>query len=229
MIILATTLFTNGYMMASKKWFSLMAVAALISSSVWAQDADSSADADNSAPAAETTYASHEEAPTAYYGELGYTTLKGRSNSVQGNTFKPKMLRGVVGKPLNPWLNGELMLGIGASGARVLPPAPATTLADAEIKTLLALYATPTLHFGNGGRVYGRLGWANITFSDLPLAIPGPLQSRSLYSKHDSLSWGVGASFPITQSLSVGADYMLYYKRKGEKLDGLTVNLGYKF
>ena len=216
--------------MTFKKFLPLILLA-LLGNTAWAQDADNSTVADDtSAPTADTSYnMGQDETRSGYYGELGYASLKGRSNAVQGNSFKPKMLRGVIGKPLNSWLNGELMLGIGASSAKVLPPAPATTLVDAEIKTLLALYATPTLNFGNGGRVYGRLGWANITFSDLPLTGAGPFQSRSLYSKHDSLSWGVGASFPITQSLSVGADYMLYYKRKGEKLDGLTLNLGYKF
>lgn len=215
--------------MAMKKWIALLAAVAFVHTAAWAQEAEAGTDSysDSSITAPSDT---PEAATSQYYGELGYTTLSGTSNAVSSGKFKPKMLRGVVGKTINPWLNGELMLGLGASSTKVLPAVPAAVnRVDAEVNTLLALYATPTMHFGNGGRVYARLGWANITFSDLPLPAPGPLQTRSLYSKHDSLSWGLGASFPITQNLSLGADYMLYYKRKGEKLDGLTVNLGYKF
>jgi opacity protein-like surface antigen len=205
-----------------KKWIPVLVLAALFNTAAWAQDAEVAA---NSGAQSGT----FEEAHSPYYGELGLTTLRGSSAVATNGKFKPKMLRGVLGKPLTPWLNGELMLGIGLDSSKVLPPAPATNLADGEVKTLLGLYATPTMHFGNGARVYGRLGWANITYSDIPLTGAGPLQTQGLYRKHDSLSWGVGASFPVSPSFSVGADYMSYYKRKGEKLDGLTLNLGYKF
>jgi hypothetical protein len=33
----------------------------------------------------------------------------------------------------------------------------------------------------------------------------------------------------VGQNFTVNADYMQYYKRKNEKLDGFSIGLGYKF
>ncbi|MFI0546148.1 MAG: outer membrane beta-barrel protein [Brachymonas sp.] len=190
--------------------------------------------AQDAAPAAETAAAPSASAfGQSFYGELGLATLRGSNSNLLTGKFKPTMLRGVVGSPINPWLNGELMLGIGMQGksAPLAVPFGTTTAATGlEVKTMLGLYLTPTLNFANGGKVYGRVGWNNITFSDVPQPpVAGLMQSTGVFSKHDSLAWGLGGAIPVGQNFTVNADYMQYYKRKNEKLDGFSIGLGYKF
>lgn len=177
-----------------------------------------------------------------WYGEMGYTMLKANSN-ILSNSFKPTMLRGVLGTSLTPWLNGELLLGIGLKGedATIRPDlqlVDETRARNQDVKTLFGLYVTPTYKIADVGRVYARLGWANNTSSDakvkpyMPGTIPagtGTIHMARVIQKRNSASYGVGAAFDINESFSVGADYMVYYKYHGEKIDGLTIGLGYKF
>lgn len=204
--------------------FAALALALFTCGAVWAQDAG--------APAQDSTNAG-QGFGQSFYGELGLTNLRASNRALLTRSASPVLLRGVVGSPINPWLNGELMLGIGLQGKDaplVTPIGTITSARDLEVKTMLGLYLTPTLNFANGGKVYGRLGWNNITFSDVPLPpVGGAMQSTGMFSKHDSLSWGLGGAIPVGQNFSVNADYMRYYKRKGEKLDGFTIGLGYKF
>lgn len=205
-----------------KKIFTALSLVTLLSTAALAQDAPAdSQDASNQ---------NHADAATNYYGELGFVSLRGKNPKLftGGGSFKPKMLRGVLGKPITPWLNGELMLGIGSGGEQVRRLVPAATSADVEVKTLVGLYATPTLQLGKG-KVFARLGYANITYSDVNIPAPGPIVTQGIFSKHDSLSWGLGGSIDLSPNFSLNADYMTYYKRKGEKLDGFTIGLGYKF
>ena len=204
-----------------KKILTALSFAALLSTAATAQDMAN----DNNSTGDQT----QTEATTNYYGELGFVGLRGKNPKLfTGGSFKPSMLRGVLGTSFTPWLNGELMLGVGVNGDKVLQLAPAPTSVNAEVKTLLGVYATPTLKLSSG-KLFARLGYANITFSDAKVPGAGPIATQGIFSKHDSLSWGLGGSFDLGNNLSLNADYMTYYKRKGEKLDGFTVGLGYKF
>ncbi len=167
------------------------------------------------------------------YGELAYTRLKVDSDLLSKKA-EPTMLRGVLGKGFTPWLNGELMLGIGLNDASAtLAPGLAagsqTEAKSQELKTLLGLYATPTVKLGEKGKVFARVGWANTTTSDVKIPGAGTIRTERLLKKHDSLSYGAGAAFNLNESFSLGMDYMVYYKRKDEKVDGVSFSLGYRF
>ncbi len=203
-----------------KKILAALSLAVLASTAVMAQDASTDMASADSASM---------DMSSGIYGEIGFTGLRGDNDKLfSGGSFRPTMLRGLVGTSFTPWLNGELMLGLGVNGDKVLQLAPSPTSVNAEVKTLVGLYATPTLKL-SGGKLFARIGYANITYSDAKLPAAGPLAKQGIFSKHDSISWGFGGSFDLGSNLSLNADYMQYYKRKNEKLDGFTVGLGYKF
>ena len=206
-----------------KKLLSILGLTVFAATATMAQEDSAANAADSSA------YGAEADVSSGLYGELGLTSLRGRNPALfTGGSFQPTMLRGVLGKPFTPWLNGELMLGIGLQGDEVRRLVPAPTSANVEVKTLVGIYATPTLHLSKG-KLYARAGYANITYSDVHIPAPGLIQTQGVFSKHDSLSWGVGGAYQFNDSMSVTADYMRYYKRKSEKLDGFTIGLGYKF
>jgi len=199
-----------------KKFAAVLGLTLLASTAVMAQDAPATDDG----------------APNNIYGELGITGLRGSNTALFSGKFKPTMLRGVLGTSFTPWLNGELMLGIGINSDQIPQPQPAPTVVNADVKTLVGVYATPTLHLNdNKAKLYARLGMTNITYSDVKIPVPPPstIGMTGIFSKSNSFSWGLGGGFNITDRLSLNADYMVYYKHQGEKLDGFTLGLGYKF
>ena len=44
-----------------------------------------------------------------------------------------------------------------------------------------------------------------------------------------SFAWGLGGRYNFSKTLYGGLDYMQYYKKDGVKIDGVTLNVGYRF
>jgi len=158
------------------------------------------------------------------YGEIGYAQLK---ISDTGVDVKPSMLRGIVGYNFSDFLAVEGLLGFG-----VHKDSTTTTFAgvpvgvEGDVRHIAGVYIKPKAMVGNAFEVFGRLGYAD-TRLRVTATVPGASASNS--DSGSSLSYGLGANFNVAPRAYVGVDYMRYYKKDETKIDGVSVNVGYRF
>lgn len=152
------------------------------------------------------------------YGEIGYGQLKLEENGF-GAKVDPSMARGIIGYELNPNLavEGHLGIGVNDDSTRV-----GGLSVNGEVDNLVGVFVKPKVKLGDTVELFGRAGAASTKVS----ASAGGLKESD---RGTSLAYGFGASFNLTPQLSLNADYMNYYDRKGVKLDGVTVGVGFRF
>ena len=152
-----------------------------------------------------TAAQAQQQAKSPLYGEIGYTQLKFSS---EGETsFKPGVLRGIVGYDLHPNVAVEGMLGFGVKKDD-----------DSKISNMMGVYAKPKFSFGDL-EVFGRIG-----FTRIKAEIEGGDSDTG-----NDVTFGVGVNYNISRTMNVGVDYMSYYKKEGIKIDGVTIGLGVRF
>ena len=212
-----------------KKFAAIAVLALLASAGAYAQDSDAESDSGMARLGA------------GLYGELGYTQIKASNSAAfAGNSAKPSMLRGVLGKELMPNLSAELMLGLGMASDSVnynysvgAPPVPMSVKVDSEIKSMLGLYIVPKMQLSDRAQAYARLGLTNMSTTDTPSAVmaglPAGASNNMTNGKNNSFSWGLGASYRIGENLGASLDYMVYHKKSQVKVDGVNIGLTYKF
>jgi len=154
------------------------------------------------------------------YGELGYSLLNYNESSPGINSkIEPTALRGIIGYELNPNLAVEthLSLGLKDDTARV-----AGISVKGEVDNSVGLFVKPKVRLGESVELFGRAGLTStkVTASAGNVAV----SDRGM-----GFAYGVGASFGLTQNLSLNADYMNTYDRKGVKVDGVTFGVGFRF
>lgn len=153
------------------------------------------------------------KAPTtsSYYGEVGYAATSIGDSSV---TFKPQLIRFVVGKDINQNLSVEGMFSptIAKDGYRGV---------DIKAQTY-GVYLKPKQEIAKDTEVFARLGWAK---SQLDLSANGA--SRSL--SDSSVAFGAGVQTQFSKDVYGQIDYMRFYNKDGVKADGLAVSVGTRF
>lgn len=142
------------------------------------------------------------------YGEVGYTGLDYRE---PGLKVSPGMVRGVVGYQFTPSLSMEGMVGLnGGSDA-----ASGTTL---KLNNMVGVFGKLQAPLAEGVNVYGRLGVAR---SDL--------KANGVSDSGSSLAYGVGMTYDLSKTTYLNADYTKYHDRDDQKLEGVTVGVGFRF
>lgn len=164
-------------------------------------------------PAAQAQQSAPATAATPWYGELGYTWLDFRDNSI-GFRAKPQAIRGVLGYNFHPNFAGEAMLMGGTSS-------DADRGVNVKLKNAYGLFLKPRVEMNNF-ELFGRLGWAreNARVSALGISATG---------HDDDFAWGLGANYNINSRTYVGLDYMRMLDKGSSKIDGWTLGVGYRF
>lgn len=145
------------------------------------------------------------------YGELGYTFLEFKGNGFKAN---PGAVRGIVGYEFHPNIAAEGMLMFGTNSA-------SDQGTDVKLKNAYGLFVKPKYDFGNV-EAFGRLGWVRGK-----VGVSNAAGSTS-DSKSD-FAFGLGANYRFNPRMSVGLDWMRYLDKDGIKIQGVTVNFGYRF
>lgn len=150
------------------------------------------------------------------YGEIGYTSLK---YSGAGLSASPAALRGIVGYGLHPNFAVEGMLGFGVKNDTINV---AGTSVEVKLQHMYGAYvkarANPTPEL----ELFARLGYAEARTK-------GTAAGVAVTSTDGDVSYGAGLNYKFTPSVYVGADYMIYYSKSGEKHKGFTLGLGMSF
>jgi opacity protein-like surface antigen len=144
------------------------------------------------------------------YGELGFGALTYKE---PGLKLKPGMVRGLLGYQISPNVSAEGMLGVGANTDTV-----AGSGASLKVNNMVGAFVKAQANVTTSFAIYGRLGGAYTK-----LRIRGASDSGS------SVAYGLGVSYDISKNLYLNADYMNYYDRNNQKIDGYTLGLGLRF
>lgn len=142
------------------------------------------------------------------YGEVGYTGLDYKE---PGLKVSPAMVRGVVGYGFTPSLAMEGMVGLhGGSDT-----ASGTTL---KLDNMVGVFGKVQAPVTDALKVYGRLGVARTS-----------LKANGVSDSDTGLAYGAGVTYDLSKTAYLNADYTKYYDRDDQKLEGLTVGVGFRF
>ena len=147
------------------------------------------------------------------YGELGYSFVQIKE-STTGFNATPQALRGIIGYNFHPYFAGEAMVAIGTNSDSDLG-------VDAKLKNAFGLFIKPKYDFNNF-EVFGRLGWVR---TKLKASGNGFTVSDS----DNDFAYGLGVNYNFNPRTYAGIDYMRQYDKDGLKIDGWTINVGYRF
>lgn len=145
------------------------------------------------------------------YGELGYSFLEFKADGFKAT---PGAIRGIVGYEFHPNFAAEGMLMFGTNS-------DSDQGVDVKLKNAVGLFIKPKYDFGNI-EAFGRLGWVR---TDVRVTTAGVSDSGT----ENDLAWGVGANYRFNPRMSVGLDWTRYQDKDGGKIQGVTVNFGYRF
>jgi hypothetical protein len=157
---------------------------------------------------------------SAFYGELGYTFFK---VDALGDTARPGGIRGIIGWEAHPFFAVEGMLGGGVTDddtTATVNGIPANL--NVENKSYYGIFLKPKYSWQQA-EFFARLGYAHTKF-EVESRTAG-VASRT--QSNDDFAWGLGANFRFSRFFYVGADWMRYANQSGEKVDGLTLSVGY--
>lgn len=142
------------------------------------------------------------------YGEVGYTGLDYKE---PGLKVSPSMARGIVGYEFTPNIAMEGMVGLGSGS----DSASGTTL---KLKNTVGVFGKVQAPVTDALKVYGRLGVARTS-----------LQANGVSDSDTGLAYGVGMTYDLSKTTYLNADYTKYHDRDDQKLEGVTVGVGFRF
>ena len=145
------------------------------------------------------------------YGEIGYSFQTIKADGFKAN---PQALRGIVGYNFHPYFAAEGMLAFGTAS-------DSDDGIDVKVRNAYGLFVKPKYDFNNI-EAFARLGWAHTK-----IRVNDPAGSGN--DSTGDFAWGVGANYSFNPKMYVGADWMRLRDKDGVKVDGLTINFGYRF
>jgi len=160
--------------------------------------------------------ANAQSAPKTWYGEIGLSQVTYKES---GYSFKPTVVRAIVGTEVHPNMAVEGMFGLGISDDTTRISGVNVT---GEINNTWGIFLKPKVALAPNFDAFARLGYAK---TKLSASVPG-------YRVTDSggdFSYGVGLSYKVTKEVSANVDYMSYYDKNGVKGTGITFGLGFSF
>jgi opacity protein-like surface antigen len=159
----------------------------------------------------------------ALYGELGYTTFN-YSEYYSNATYtwsSGTAYRVIIGADLDDSVAIEGLYASGLSSGALTISGYSTYLA---LNSTYGFYVKPKLKVNENATLFARVGYAQ---SKGTLTAPSLNYSSTL--SNSSLSYGLGASYKINDSMSVNGDYMVYYNNNSAFVNGMTIGIGYRF
>lgn len=165
-----------------------------------------------------------QQAPaTGPYAELGYSFLKFSGDGMDSNIGA---IRGMFGYDFHPYFGVEGMLGFGVSDDSFTDTSFGVPVnVKVKLDNMYGIYAKAKYSF-NQLEVFGRAGWAHVKVK--AEASAGGVVASDSGSDND-FSYGLGLNYNINPKMRVGIDYMIYNNKDGGKIDGWTINFGYRF
>ena len=150
---------------------------------------------------------------TPWNAEIGYSWLDVRESSL-GFHANPQAIRGIVGYSFHPNLAVEGMAAFGTHG-------DSDQGVDVKLRSAYGVFLKPKYDLGNF-EVFGRVGYArtNARVSALGVSASG---------SDNDFAWGAGAAYNINPRTYVSVDYMRLDNKNSTRVDGWTLNLGYRF
>lgn len=152
-------------------------------------------------------------AKSPLYGELGYTFLEVKNSSL-GFKANPQALRGIIGYNFHPNLAAEGMLAFGTTSDSDLG-------VDVKVKHAYGIFVKPKYEMDNV-ELFGRLGWVR---AKVRASGGGVTDTGS----DDDFAYGLGVNYSFNPKMYVGLDWMRYFDKDSTKIQGWTVNFGYRF
>jgi outer membrane autotransporter protein len=153
------------------------------------------------------------------YGELGYSFLEFKDEGVKVN---PQAIRGIIGYEFHPNFAAEAMLMIGTKGDDVNILG---TNVDFKLRNAVGVFVKPKYNFG-AGEVFARAGFARVKVRASACGIGG---CASASDSDTDFAFGIGANYNFNPRMYVGADWMRLNDSDGGKIQGWTINFGYRF
>jgi opacity protein-like surface antigen len=147
------------------------------------------------------------------YGELGYSFLDLRDSSL-GLHANPQALRGIIGYSFHPNFAVEGMAAFGTSS-------DSDRGIDVKVRNMYGIFLKPKMQWNNV-EAFARVGWAHerIRASALGLSASG---------SDSDFAYGVGANYNFSPRMYAGVDWMRYFDKNSTRIDGVTVNVGWRF
>jgi hypothetical protein len=164
-------------------------------------------------------------APQRALGNSVYVeaSLNSLNYSQTGLTLNPTALRAILGKNLGPNFGYEGLVAFGTSNGEKTVD---STKAIGKIDPIFGGYIKARKELAPGLEVFARFGAASVVkkLSGTYYEKPDPINERM-----GSLSYGLGVKIGVTRDASFVADYMSYYNRKQESIDGYSLGLALDF
>jgi opacity protein-like surface antigen len=153
-----------------------------------------------------------------YYAERGFTAV--HSALMDGASYSPSVMRGILGKKINSNFSIEGFLGFGLASGNFDAQGALTSL---KVDNAYGVYIKPNYQLNADINVYTRIGISR--FNSTLTSSAGLPEVESI----DGPSYGAGVSYKLDPRFSVNMDIMSYGGRGKAYVDGLTVGVGFKF
>lgn len=137
-------------------------------------------------------------------------------------------VRGVFGIRMTDWMDIEGMIGIGTKEAKRKEESlfGVNVEPTAKVDRYVGFYAKPKLLLGSGLELFGRVGYATTQITVKASAQQGnQFVSFEESVAESALSYGFGASYALTKSFAITADFMHIAK----DVDALSMGVRYAF
>ena len=158
-----------------------------------------------------------------FYVGLGYSHLNHEPNTqirqeIHDLDFKSLMLN--VGYKFNPYIAAEGKYNVSFSDAKAGKDG---TMKSADL-SVLSLFIKPMYPIAPEMDIYALFGYS-LTNADY--------ENRNISLKESAFSWGAGASYDLTEDISIIAEYTQFYNDTlngfDHVVDSLNMGINYKF
>lgn len=135
-----------------------------------------------------------------------------------GLRLSPTALRVILGKNMGPTFSYEGLIALGTSdGERTV----GVDKAYARIDPILGAYVKARKELAPGMDIFARVGAASMVKK-----LSGPYYgAEPINERMGSLSYGLGIKIAVRRDISFVTDYMSYYNRKQETVDGFSLGM----
>ena len=161
-------------------------------------------------------------APSGPYVEIGYMPWS-YTEAYSGQTYtwnSGAAVRVILGMDVHDNLAVEALYAADMTDATVTIGSYSSAT---NWSSTYGVYAKPNIDVAKDVNLFARIGYAMSSLTASPTA------SRTRTLSSDSMSYGLGASYKITKSVSINGDYMVYYQGSPSVVSGYTLGLGFNF
>lgn len=158
-----------------------------------------------------TAQAQQLQPQSPFYGELGYSFQRHEGPGFQTN---PQALRGIAGYNFHPNLAVEGMAAFGTND-------DSDNGVTSKLRHQYGVFVKPKYAFNNV-EVFGRVGWVQSKLRTTSAA-------GTVNDGDGDFAWGLGANYNVNPRTYVGVDYLRSYDKGSNKVDGVTIGVGFRF